>query len=134
MSWCELIDWLFTVLRSAQEYFSYMQTSPLPMKGCKILAYAWLSWLLSREGSLSCHTCCDTGLSFSGLIWRTAPFSHPLMTRTGCRGPILTQILTGVMMWSSLYEILIRTDLIILNIDRAETIRPIDDAIRIAHV
>jgi hypothetical protein len=31
-----LIDWLFTVLRPAQEYFTYMETSPLPVKGYKI--------------------------------------------------------------------------------------------------
>jgi hypothetical protein len=31
-----LIDWLFSVLRPAQEYFTYMETSPLPVKGCKI--------------------------------------------------------------------------------------------------
>jgi hypothetical protein len=30
------IDWLFTVLRPAQEYFTYMETSPLPVKGYKI--------------------------------------------------------------------------------------------------
>jgi hypothetical protein len=30
------IDWLFTVLRPAQEFFTYMETSPLPVKGCKI--------------------------------------------------------------------------------------------------
>jgi hypothetical protein len=30
------IDWLIIVLRPAQEYFPYMETSPLPMKGCKI--------------------------------------------------------------------------------------------------
>jgi hypothetical protein len=30
------IDWLFTVLRPAQEYFTYMETSPLTVKGCKI--------------------------------------------------------------------------------------------------
>jgi hypothetical protein len=30
-----MIDWLFTVLRPAQEFFTYM-TSPLPVKGCKI--------------------------------------------------------------------------------------------------
>jgi hypothetical protein len=29
-----LIDWLFTVLRPAQEYFTYMETSPMPVKGC----------------------------------------------------------------------------------------------------
>jgi hypothetical protein len=31
-----LIDWLFTVLRPTQEYFTYTETSPLPVKGCKI--------------------------------------------------------------------------------------------------
>jgi hypothetical protein len=29
-------DWLFTVLRPAQEFFTYMETSPLPVKGYKI--------------------------------------------------------------------------------------------------
>jgi hypothetical protein len=33
---------LFTVLRLAQDYFTYMETSPLPVKGCKIKAYAQL--------------------------------------------------------------------------------------------
>jgi hypothetical protein len=31
-----MIDWLFTVLRPAQEFFTYMETSPVPVKGCKI--------------------------------------------------------------------------------------------------
>jgi hypothetical protein len=30
------VGWLFIVLRPAQEYFAYMETSPLPVKGCKI--------------------------------------------------------------------------------------------------
>ena len=59
-----LIDWLFTVLRPAQEFFTYMETSPLPVKGCKIWAYVRCSGPLSREGSLSCHTCCDMGPRF----------------------------------------------------------------------
>ena len=29
-----------------------------------ILVYAWHSWLLSNEGSLVCHTYCDTGHPF----------------------------------------------------------------------
>ena len=29
-------DWLFIVLRPDQEYFTYMETSQLPVKGCKI--------------------------------------------------------------------------------------------------
>jgi hypothetical protein len=32
----KIVDWLFTVLRPAQELFTYMETSPLPVKGCKI--------------------------------------------------------------------------------------------------
>jgi hypothetical protein len=36
VSYKRLIDWLFSVLRPAQEYFTYMETSPLPVKGCKI--------------------------------------------------------------------------------------------------
>jgi hypothetical protein len=31
-----LIDWLFNVLRLACEFFTYMETSPLLVKGCKI--------------------------------------------------------------------------------------------------
>jgi hypothetical protein len=31
-----LIDWLFAVLCPAQEFFTYMETSPLLVKGCKI--------------------------------------------------------------------------------------------------
>jgi hypothetical protein len=34
ISW--LIDWLFTVSHPPQEFFTYMETSPLPVKGCKI--------------------------------------------------------------------------------------------------
>jgi hypothetical protein len=30
------VGWLFTVLRPAQEYFTYMEKSPLPVMGCKI--------------------------------------------------------------------------------------------------
>jgi hypothetical protein len=30
------VGWLFTVLRPAHEFFTYMETSPLQVKGCKI--------------------------------------------------------------------------------------------------
>jgi hypothetical protein len=63
-----------TIDQSINDYFlfyvllknfldTYLETLPLPIKGCKILAYVRRSGPLSREGSLSCHTCCDTGLS-----------------------------------------------------------------------
>jgi hypothetical protein len=35
-----MIDWFFTVLRPPQEFFIYMETSPLPVKDCKTQAYA----------------------------------------------------------------------------------------------
>jgi hypothetical protein len=52
--------------------------------------------LWAGGGSLSCHTCCDTGprvfsVSFEGL----PPFSRLLRHRRGCGGHILTRILTG---------------------------------------
>jgi hypothetical protein len=79
-------DWLFIVLRSAQEYFTYKERSPLAVKGCK----SRRSVPLSREGSLSCHTC-----GFSGLIRSTAPFSRLLRHTRACGGSILARILRG---------------------------------------
>jgi hypothetical protein len=33
-----MIDWLLIVLRPTQEYFTYMETSSLPVKGCRIMS------------------------------------------------------------------------------------------------
>jgi hypothetical protein len=61
-----------------------------------ILPYVRRSGPLSREGSLSCHTCCNTGPQFfSGLI-RRIKFSRLLRHTRGCGGSILTRILTGL--------------------------------------
>ena len=69
---------LFGVYRLTREFFTHMETSPLPMKGCKILTYARHSWLLSSEGSLACHTHCDTGLPFIMVISEDPWHSHLL--------------------------------------------------------
>ena len=37
-------------------------------EGLQILIYARNLWPLSSEGSLTCHTCCDTGLPFIMVI------------------------------------------------------------------
>ena len=37
-------------------------------EGRQILTYAWQSWPLSSEGSLTCHTYCDTDLLFMMVI------------------------------------------------------------------
>jgi hypothetical protein len=81
------------------------------------------SVLLSREGSLSCHTCCDNGASvflvsseglphsvasydtrgdvenlfFFYLDHHGSPFSRLLQYAGGCWGPILTRILAGLL-------------------------------------
>ena len=114
-----LIDWLTIALRPAQEYLTYMETSQLPVKGCKMLAYARRSEPLSREGSLSCRTCCDTGPRFFRSHPKDRPIQSPLTSHQGmwriysnpdphgspirrllrhtrgCGGSILTRILTG---------------------------------------
>jgi hypothetical protein len=48
----EVTDWLFSVLRPAQEYFIYMETSPLPVKGCKIYAIARRSCRAFEQGGV----------------------------------------------------------------------------------
>ena len=51
---------------------------------------------LSREGSLSCYTCCDTGPRFSVFIRKTASsFNRLLLLARGCGWPVLTRIRTG---------------------------------------
>jgi hypothetical protein len=90
-----LINWLFIVSRPPQKYIwkhhNYRWRaanfrSMLSAQGLK----------MSREGSLLCHTCCDTGLGFCGLIQRTTPFSRLIVRHTrGCGESILTRILMG---------------------------------------
>jgi hypothetical protein len=80
------IDWLFSILSPTQEFFIYMEMSPLPVKDCKIYAYARCIGPLSREGSLSCHTCCDTGPRFflshlNDCLIQSPPSTHKGMWR-----------------------------------------------------
>ena len=56
-----------------------MEMSPLTVEGSKILAYARRSGLLSREGSLSFNTYCDTG------PWLFRSHQSPFTTREGIR-------------------------------------------------
>ena len=74
-----LIDYSFIVLHPFQEYFTYVEMSPLPVKGCK-KAYARRPGPLSREGSLSCNTCCDTGPRFFRSHPKERPIKSPLTT------------------------------------------------------
>jgi hypothetical protein len=70
--WFKLVQWfrgiflfVYLFVYSHRSNFSAIwRLSPLPVTGLQILAYARRSGPLSREGSLSCHTYCDTGPQF----------------------------------------------------------------------
>ena len=57
------------------EYFSQIVTAPLPLKGCWIMTNARVL-SLSREGSLSCHTCKARDLGFNGLGQKKTPHTR----------------------------------------------------------
>ena len=79
-----LVSWfLFVCLfvyRLTREFFTHLETSPLPMKGCKFLTNARHSWPLSNKGnrSVTCHTYCDTDLPFIMVISEDPWHSHLL--------------------------------------------------------
>ena len=67
---------MFGVYRPTREFFTHMETSPLPVTG--ILTYTRHSWPLSSEGSLTWHTYCDTVLPFIMVISEDPWHSHLL--------------------------------------------------------
>ena len=75
---------LFGVLHPTREVFNLMETSQLPVEGCKF----WLvlgthghwAWPLSSEGSLACHTFCDMEHPFKIVISEDPWHSHLLPT------------------------------------------------------
>jgi hypothetical protein len=94
-----MIDWLIIYgITSRSRIFHLYGDVTIVGEGLQNLGLCLaLSGPLSREGSLSCHTFCDTGpRGFSGLIRRTAPFNRLLQHTWGCGGSILTRILTGI--------------------------------------
>ena len=64
---------LFEVYSPTRECFTHMETSPLPVKGCKF--WPRHSWPLGSEGSL---TCCDMGLPFIIVISEEPWHAHLL--------------------------------------------------------
>jgi hypothetical protein len=74
-----LIDWLLTVLRPAQEFFTLYVDVTIAGEGLQNLGPG----PLSREGSLSGHTCCDTGHRFFRSHPRDRPNQSPLTTHMG---------------------------------------------------
>ena len=66
-----------------------METSPLQVKGCKFQAFVRRVWRLSRQGSLSCHTCCNKGPRSFRSHPKDHPIQSPCMTCKGYLGTIL---------------------------------------------
>ena len=69
---------LFGVFRPTREFFTYMETSPWPVKGLQILTYPLHSWQLSSKVSLAYHTYCDTGHTFIMAIPKDSRYSRIL--------------------------------------------------------
>jgi hypothetical protein len=73
----------FFVFSRTRNFSAVWRLSPLPVTGLQILPYARCSVPLSREGSLSCHTYCDTGPRFI----RSHPKDWALTSQSGIRTP-----------------------------------------------
>jgi hypothetical protein len=95
-------NWLFTVLCPAQEFFTYMETSPLPEKSSMLGAQGLWAGGIFIVPHLHAVT---RNLVFFGLIRRTAPFSRLLRYIRGCGESILTRILTGPFVTHSLQTV-----------------------------
>ena len=60
--------------------FTLIWRPPVADKGQQILSHARNSWPLSREGSLTCHTYCDTGQPFIMVIDEDPWHSHLVLS------------------------------------------------------
>ena len=65
LSFCSFVCLGFIV---PLENFSLIWRRHPTGEGLQILTFAWHSWPLSSEGSLACHTYCDTGHPFLMVI------------------------------------------------------------------
>jgi hypothetical protein len=81
-----MVDWLFTVLRPAEEFFTDMETLPLPVKGLQNIG------LWAGTDIYHATPAVTWDLDFCGLIRKTAPISRLLRHKRGCGGSILIQI------------------------------------------
>ena len=77
-----LLFWFFFfwVIHPTREFFTHLKTSPLPIKGCKFYTFARHLWPLSSEGSLACHTYCNTGHPFIMIISGDPWHSHVMQS------------------------------------------------------
>jgi hypothetical protein len=61
---CLFVCCFFFVYSHTSNVSAIWRLSPLPVAGLQIFAYVQRTGPLSTEGSLSCHTFCDTGPRF----------------------------------------------------------------------
>jgi hypothetical protein len=92
-----MVDWLFTVLRPAQEYYITWRRHHCRWRAAKFRPMLGAQGLWAGRDLYRATPAVTRGLSFSGLIRRTAPFSRLLQHTRGCGGSILAQILTGTL-------------------------------------
>ena len=72
-----LFLFFWSLLSHSRIFHSYGDVT-IAGEGLQILTYARHSWPLSSEGSLKCHTYCDTSLPFIRVISEDAWHSHLL--------------------------------------------------------
>ena len=84
-----LFVWLFFFLSHSRIFYSYGDLT-ITGKGLQILTNARNSWPLSSEGSLACHTYCDTGYPCIMVISEDPWHSH-------------IHLLLSIWQWSSHY-------------------------------
>ena len=77
---------LFWVFRPTGEFFTYMETSPLLVKGCKFWPMLGTYGHWAVRVLLACHTYCDTGHPFIMVISEEPWHSHllPSVWQLGC--------------------------------------------------
>ena len=64
--------------RYGVKHFKINQSITITSEGLQLLTYTWHSWPFSSEGSLACHTYCDTGHTFIMVISKDPWHSHLL--------------------------------------------------------
>ena len=62
-----------SVVRFTWVFFTHMETSPLPVKGCRFWPILGTSWRLSSDCSLACHTYCNVAAASGGPVIHLFP-------------------------------------------------------------
>jgi hypothetical protein len=87
------VDYIYTILHPAKEFFTYMDMSPLPVKGCKFKPLLNAQDFGAKRDLYRATPALTWHIGFSGLIRETVPFSRVLRHMREYGGSILA--LTG---------------------------------------